>query len=40
MGITVNRVRGLRAWRRGLLLGLAAALLAACGGTGNERAGR
>ena len=39
MGFMVNRVRGLRAWRRGLLVGLAAALLAACGGTGNEGAG-
>jgi multiple sugar transport system substrate-binding protein len=39
MGITVNRVRGVRAWRRGLLVALAASLLAACGGTSNQSAG-
>jgi multiple sugar transport system substrate-binding protein len=33
MGLTVNGIRGLRAWRRGLLLVLAGTLLAACGGT-------
>ena len=33
MGLTVNAIRGLRAWRRGLLLVLAGTLLAACGGT-------
>jgi multiple sugar transport system substrate-binding protein len=32
MGFKVNRGRRLRAWRRGLLVGLAATLLAACGG--------
>jgi multiple sugar transport system substrate-binding protein len=32
MGFMVNRGRRLRAWRRGLLVGLAAALRAACGG--------
>ena len=32
MGVLVNRARRLRAWRRGLLVGLAATLLAACGG--------
>jgi hypothetical protein len=32
MGITVNRVRGVRAWRRGLLVALAGSLLAAGGG--------
>jgi multiple sugar transport system substrate-binding protein len=32
MGVLVNQARRLRAWRRGLLVGLAAALLAACGG--------
>jgi multiple sugar transport system substrate-binding protein len=31
--LTVNGIRGLRAWRRGLLLVLAGTLLAACGGT-------
>jgi multiple sugar transport system substrate-binding protein len=39
MGITVNRVRGVRAWRRGLLVALAASLLAACGGTSSQSAG-
>jgi multiple sugar transport system substrate-binding protein len=39
MGFTVNRVRGLRAWRRGLLVGLAAALLAACGGASAQSGG-
>jgi multiple sugar transport system substrate-binding protein len=39
MGFTVNRVRGVRAWRRGLLLGLAAALLAACGGASAQSGG-
>jgi multiple sugar transport system substrate-binding protein len=39
MDFTVNRIRGLRAWRRGLLVALAALLLAACGGTSGERAG-
>jgi ABC-type glycerol-3-phosphate transport system substrate-binding protein len=33
MGFGINPIRGVRAWRRGLLVGLAAALLAACGGT-------
>jgi multiple sugar transport system substrate-binding protein len=33
MGLTGNGIRGLRAWRRGLLLVLAGTLLAACGGT-------
>jgi multiple sugar transport system substrate-binding protein len=32
MGFGINPIRGVRAWRRGLLVGLAAALLAACGG--------
>jgi multiple sugar transport system substrate-binding protein len=32
MGFLANRVHRLRAWRRGLLVGLAATLLAACGG--------
>jgi multiple sugar transport system substrate-binding protein len=32
MGVLVNQARRLRAWRRGLLVGLAATLLAACGG--------
>jgi ABC-type glycerol-3-phosphate transport system substrate-binding protein len=35
----VNRIRGVRAWRRGLLVALAASLLAACGGTSGESAG-
>jgi multiple sugar transport system substrate-binding protein len=39
MGFTVNRVRGVRAWRRGLLVGLAAALLAACGGASAQSGG-
>jgi multiple sugar transport system substrate-binding protein len=39
MGFTVNRVRSLRAWRRGLVVALAASLLAACGGTGAGGAG-
>ena len=39
MGFTVNRVRGLRASRRGLLVALAASLLAACGGTSAGSAG-
>jgi multiple sugar transport system substrate-binding protein len=39
MGFTVNRVRGVRAWRRGLLVALAASLLAACGGTSGGSAG-
>jgi multiple sugar transport system substrate-binding protein len=39
MDFTVNRIRGLRAWRRGLLVALAALLLAACGGTSGESAG-
>jgi multiple sugar transport system substrate-binding protein len=39
MGFTVDRVRGLRAWRRGLLVALAASLLAACGGTSAGSAG-
>ncbi len=37
MGLTVNGIRGLRAWRRGLLLVLAGTLLAACGGTASGR---
>ena len=32
MGFAINPIRGVRTWRRGLLVGLAAALLAACGG--------
>jgi trehalose/maltose transport system substrate-binding protein len=32
MGFLANRVRRLRAWRRGIMVGLAATLLAACGG--------
>jgi multiple sugar transport system substrate-binding protein len=32
MGFGINPIRGVRAWRRGVLVGLAAALLAACGG--------
>jgi multiple sugar transport system substrate-binding protein len=39
MDFTANRIRGLRAWRRGLLVALAALLLAACGGTSGESAG-
>jgi multiple sugar transport system substrate-binding protein len=41
MGFMVNRVRRPRAWRQGLLVGLAAVLLAACGGgtTGGEGGG-
>jgi multiple sugar transport system substrate-binding protein len=39
MDFTVNRSRGRRAWRRGLLMALAALLLAACGGTSGESAG-
>jgi multiple sugar transport system substrate-binding protein len=35
----VNRIRGVRAWRRSLLVALAASLLAACGGGGGERVG-
>jgi hypothetical protein len=38
MDFTVNRIRGLRAWRRGLVVALAALLLAACGGTSGARA--
>ena len=33
MGFGINPIRGVRAWRRGVLVGLAAALLAACGGS-------
>src|SRR5215207_7956994 len=33
MGLTVNGIRGLRAWRRGLTAALAGVLLAACGGS-------
>ena len=39
MGLKVNHIRGVRAWRRGLLVALAASLLAACGGSGGESAG-
>jgi multiple sugar transport system substrate-binding protein len=39
MGFTVNRVRGVRAWRRGLLVALAASLLAACGTSGGSAGG-
>ena len=39
MGFMVNRVRGVRTWRRGLLVALAASLLAACGGTSGQSAG-
>jgi multiple sugar transport system substrate-binding protein len=39
MGFTGKRVSGRRAWRRGLLVALAASLLAACGGTSGESAG-
>jgi hypothetical protein len=38
MDFTVNRIRGLRAWRRGLLAALVALLLAACGGTSAQAA--
>jgi multiple sugar transport system substrate-binding protein len=39
MGVPVSQTRRLRAWRRGLLVGLAAMLLAACGGAGTRGAG-
>ena len=39
MDFTVNRIRGLRAWRRGLLAALVALLLAACGGTSAQGGG-
>jgi hypothetical protein len=39
MGFTINRVGGVRAWRRGLLVALAVSLLAACGGASGESAG-
>jgi multiple sugar transport system substrate-binding protein len=39
MGLRVNHIRGVRAWRRGLLVALAASLLAACGGGGESAGG-
>jgi multiple sugar transport system substrate-binding protein len=39
MGLKVNHIHGVRAWRRGLLVALAASLLAACGGSGGESTG-
>jgi multiple sugar transport system substrate-binding protein len=39
MGYAINRVRGARAWRRGLLVALAATMLAACGGANAQSGG-